>query len=237
MTHKNSLFILITLLIFSCTSSQSQTGKTSFTAKEFSEKINETANAQILDVRTPEEYAGGHLAHAKNIDWNDDNFMEQAGSLDKSKPVFVYCLSGGRSGQAATALRKEGFKTVYEMPGGMMEWRAKNMPLASAETVAQGMSLKQYEELLHTDKTVLIDFYAEWCIPCKKMKPYLEKLSKELAGTVNIIRIDADKNPELCKELHVENLPSLKIYKNKKLAWEHVGFVEESKLKGMLIAP
>lgn len=82
---------------------------------------------------------------------------------------------------------------------------------------------------------MLIDFYAEWCIPCKKMKPYLEKLSKELANTVTIVRIDADKNPELCKELSVENLPSLKLYKDKKLTWEHVGFIEENALRERLI--
>lgn len=145
---RNNLFILISLLIFSCTDSQSQTDKTRFTATEFAEKIKQTDDAQILDVRTPEEYKGGHIANAKNINWNDDNFMEHAHALDKSKPVFVYCLSGGRSGAAAKALRKEGFKTVYEMPGGMMEWRSKNMPSTSAETAMKGMSTPQYNELL-----------------------------------------------------------------------------------------
>ena len=228
---RNSVVLFIALLVFGCTTSQSQTDKTSFTAKEFSEKISETKNPQIIDVRTPEEYETGHITNAHNFNWNDDDFLKNVADLDKTKPVFVYCLSGGRSSDAAAALRKEGFNTVFEMPGGMMEWRAKNMPLASASTVSTGMNRQQYEELLQTDKTVLIDFYAEWCIPCKKMKPYLDKITKEMEETVSIIRIDADKNPELCKELHVENLPTLKLYKNNKLIWEHVGFVEEEALR------
>lgn len=232
---RNSILALLAVILFSCTDSQSQTDKTSFSAPEFLEKIQATKDAQVIDVRTPGEYEGGHIANARNINWNDDNFIANTASLDKSKPVFVYCLSGGRSGSAAKALRKEGFTTVYEMPGGMMEWRSKDLPLTTDKPVdAQAhseMTLAQYNALLETDKTVVIDFYAEWCIPCKKMKSYLDVMTKELSSTVDIIRIDADKNPAICKELNVENLPTIKVYKNKNLVWDHMGYVDENTLR------
>lgn len=231
---KTSFFALLTVILFSCTTSQSQTDKTSFSAPEFLEKIKATKDAQLIDVRTPGEFEAGHIENAKNINWNDDNFMADAANLDKTKPVFVYCLSGGRSGSAAKALRKEGFTTVYEMPGGMMEWRAKKMPLATGQAApapAAEMTMEQYEALLNSDKTIVVDFYADWCIPCKKMKPYLEKMEKELESSVTIIRIDADKNPTLCQALKVENLPTVKIYKNKKMTWDNIGFVEEATLR------
>lgn len=232
---RNSILALLAVILFSCTDSQSQTDKTSFSAPEFLEKIQAAKDAQVIDVRTPGEYEGGHIANARNINWNDDNFIANTASLDKSKPVFVYCLSGGRSGSAAKALRKEGFTTVYEMPGGMMEWRSKDLPLTTDKPVdAQAhseMTLAQYNALLETDKTVVIDFYAEWCIPCKKMKPYLDVMTKELSSTVDIIRIDADKNPAICKELNVENLPTIKVYKNKNLVWDHMGYVDENTLR------
>lgn len=231
---KTSFFALLTVILFSCTTSQSQTDKTSFSAPEFLEKIKATKDAQLIDVRTPGEFEAGHIENAKNINWNDDNFMAEVANLDKTKPIFVYCLSGGRSGSAAKALRKEGFTTVYEMPGGMMEWRSKKMPLATGQAApapSAEMTMEQYEALLNSDKTIVVDFYADWCIPCKKMKPYLEKMEKELESTVTIVRIDADKNPTLCQALKVENLPTVKIYKNKKMTWDNIGFVEETTLR------
>ena len=93
-----------------------------------------------------------------------------------------------------------------------------------------GYSLAQYNELLNSDKLVLIDIYAEWCGPCKKMKPFLDEISKELADKVVIIRIDANKNKSLCDSLGVEGLPTLKLYKNKELVWSNLGFITKEKL-------
>jgi thioredoxin len=119
-----------------------------------------------------------------------------------------------------------GFQTVYEMMGGMMKWRAANLPETTNNQVRKpGMSLAEYTKLIHTDKIVLVDFYAEWCLPCKKMKPYLEEIAKELTPNVEVIRINADEHSALMKELKVEALPVLKVYKNGKETWNNVGFI------------
>lgn len=77
---------------------------------------------QLLDVRTAEEYAGGHLALAANIDWMKEGFLESAGSqLSKDFPVFVYCRSGRRSAAAAAALSKQGYR-VSNLLGGYLAW-------------------------------------------------------------------------------------------------------------------
>jgi thioredoxin 1 len=143
----------------------------------------------------------------------------------------VYCLSGGRSGSAADKMRKAGFENVVEMPGGMIEWRANNLPETKISRTAKGMSLEQYQALLPSDKLVLIDFYADWCAPCKKMKPYLERIAVEMADKVTLVRIDADENVELCKKLNVTALPVLKLYKDNELAWENEGYIEEREVK------
>lgn len=80
--------------------------------------MKELSNASILDVRTPSEFSKGHLINALNYDWNGNEFDKQIAPLDKSKPVFVYCLSGGRSSSAANKMRSSGFTQVYEMDGG-----------------------------------------------------------------------------------------------------------------------
>ena len=106
---------LVAILLNSCSSGQTNsTTKTNLSAIEFADKIKELPNATIIDVRTPDEFSKGHLANANNYDWNGNEFDKQIALLDQSKPVFVYCLSGGRSSSAASKMRSEGFKTVYE---------------------------------------------------------------------------------------------------------------------------
>ena len=230
-----SLFLMV-VLISGC-NGQTKTDKTdqkSLSATSFAEKINATDNAVVLDVRTPGEFEKGHLADALNMDWNGSEFESQLATLDKEQPVFVYCLSGGRSAKAVAKLQEEGFTNVYEMPGGMMEWRANNLPEAAKKSGSNGMSMAQYEALLDSDKLVLVDFYADWCAPCKKMEPYLKKIAEEMGDKVSLVRIDADENAGLCKSLNVLGLPVLKLYKDKNIIWENVGFIGEEAVRAQL---
>ncbi len=231
---KNYLIIglaSLAIFFFSCTNGQTGSSQTNFSAIEFSEKIKELPSAPIVDVRTPEEFSKGHLQNAKNIDWNGSDFNKQIATLDKSKPVFVYCLSGGRSSSAANQMRSVGFKQVYELKGGIMKWRGANLPETTENTVIPtGMTKQQFDELLNSEKLVLIDFYADWCAPCKKMKPYLEEISKELADKVVVVRINADNNQALCKEMKIDGLPVLQLYKNKKLFWANEGYIDKTEV-------
>ena len=224
-----TLTLLVIAIFFnSCTNGQKQSEGTNLSAPEFAQKINELPSAPIIDVRTPSEFSKGHLNYALNVDWNGNDFENQISTLDKSKPVLVYCLSGGRSSAAAAKMRSEGFQQVYELAGGIMKWRAANLPEnASNGNTSQGMSRQQFDSFLNTDKLVLIDFYADWCAPCKKMKPYLEEISKDMADKVVVIRINADDNQALCRELKIDALPVLQIYRNKTLNWANSGFIDK----------
>lgn len=233
---RSAIILSIALLTFGlqgCLNSHAGNGKEQLEASEFANKLNETPGAQLVDVRTPEEYAKGHLLNARNFDWNGNDFDQQEATLDKSKPVFVYCLSGARSAAAAAKMRTDGFGQVYELDGGIMKWRAANLPESNEEgSVSNGMSKEQFEAMLVPDKLVLVDFYADWCGPCKKMKPYLEEISKDMVDKVVVIRINADDNQALCKALNIDMLPVLQVYKNKTLSWSNKGFIDkESVLK------
>ena len=226
---KINILLFLSLPVFaisSCSNGQVKSTNMVLEANDFADKINATAAAVVVDVRTPEEFSKGHLKKAKNFDWNGDDFQKQISQVDKSKPVFVYCLSGGRSGLAAKQMRSDGFKEVFELSGGMMKWRAAKLP--EEDQMTTGMTKAQFDELIVADKTVLIDFYADWCMPCKKMKPYLEEISKEMASTVTVIRINADDNQQLCRDLKIDALPVLQIYKNKSLSWSTIGFIEKA---------
>lgn len=222
------LFLTLSILFYNCSSTgQKQSAKTSYSATEFAEKIKELPTSPILDVRTPAEFAKGHLQNAKNINWNGNDFAAQIASFDKSKPVLIYCLSGARSAAAAQQMRADGFE-VYEMEGGIMKWRGSNLPeTMDDKPKAASLTKQQFDEMLNSDKSVLVDFYADWCAPCKLMKPYLDEISKDMTDKVTVIRINADDNQALLKELGVDELPVLQVYKKKALTWTNKGFVEK----------
>lgn len=82
------------------------------------------ASVQLVDVRTPDEYSQGHIKNAKNINFFDGDFVDQMSKLNKDEAVYIYCRSGGRSGRAAKKLKAAGFKRVYDLKGGFLNWTA-----------------------------------------------------------------------------------------------------------------
>lgn len=113
---KNSFYFLFICLIGSFSISKAQT--TNLTPQEFIAKVKTTKNAQLLDVRTPQEWEAGKIASSNCINYNDAAFKQQIEKLDKNKPVFVYCAVGGRSSKAAPILQQAGFKYIYNLTGG-----------------------------------------------------------------------------------------------------------------------
>lgn len=120
-TFRSFLALLVTFFLIACNGQTSDKIKT-IAATEFSKSINAEANPQIIDVRTPDEYATGFIKNATNIDWLGDTFETEAKSLDKKKTVYVYCKSGNRSGKAVKKLEELGFSKIVELKGGISEW-------------------------------------------------------------------------------------------------------------------
>lgn len=92
-------------------------------AKQFAETIKDP-RTQIIDARTPNEFKDGHIPGAVNMDINSKDFMRQSESLDKTRPVAVYCRSGRRSKVAAEKLSSKGFD-VIELDGGIISWEGE----------------------------------------------------------------------------------------------------------------
>jgi len=225
----SSTILGLALIISSCTNSQPS--ETNLDPKDYANKIEEFTDETILDVRTPGEFSEGHIEGAININWNSPSFAQEIQKLDKNKPVMVYCLSGGRSSSAASKLKKEGFTTVYELNGGMMQWRNQKLPETEHSSAKkEEISIEGFKKLVQSEDYVLVDFYAEWCGPCKKMKPSLDEISTEYAAHVTVIRIDVDKNPTIAKEMNIEGLPTIHLYKKNALIWQKLGFVSKEEM-------
>lgn len=126
MKNRIPFLLLIIAIAAGCTQGQN---KNVLAPRAFADKLQATSESTLIDVRTPEEFSEGHIAGARNYDWNGGHFEHQVMGLDKSRPVFVYCLKGGRSSSAAARLRDMGFKEVYELEGGSAKWQAAKLPL------------------------------------------------------------------------------------------------------------
>ena len=122
------IFFLLPVLLLAL-GCQGQTGSQKLAVDSFENKLTGTSDKIILDVRTADEYKKGHLANATLIDYYGSNFKDQINQLDKSKPVFVYCASGGRSASAAKILGQLGFKEVYDLQGGFNAWSNAKKPV------------------------------------------------------------------------------------------------------------
>jgi thioredoxin 1 len=88
----------------------------------------------------------------------------------------------------------------------------------------------KFNELIATDTPLLVDFFAEWCGPCKMMKPILNDVKLLLGEQVRIIKIDVDKNPAIAQQFSIQGVPTLMLFKNSEILWRQSGVVQASRL-------
>jgi len=90
--------------------------------------------------------------------------------------------------------------------------------------------MSSFSQLINQNKPVLIDFYAEWCGPCKMMTPILKDVKKELGASISIIKIDVDKNQELSGKYQVRGVPTLMLFKAGKQLWRQSGLLQKDEI-------
>ncbi len=220
--------VCLQLIVFTSCNSKAQTATIS--TSEFEKAITQN-EIQILDVRTASEFQSGYLKNALQADWNNEvEFKQRVKALDKTKPVYTYCLSGVRSNEAMQWLKQNGFTSVYNLKGGINAWKQANKPLEGASNIKQ-ITLQEYQSLIPLDKTVLVDIGAKWCPPCKKMKPIIDSL---VAEKFTIIKIDGGSQTDICKQLHIESFPVFIVYKNGKEVERRQGILSTQELKQLL---
>jgi thioredoxin 1 len=98
----------------------------------------------------------------------------------------------------------------------------------------QAMANASFSELIKSDTPTLLDFHAEWCGPCKMMKPVLEQLKSEMGDRVRVIQIDVDRNQKLAEMFQIRGVPTFAIFKNGELKWMQAGMQDLQKLKNLI---
>ncbi len=202
--------------------------------------ISRQVKGTVLDVRTPAEYANGHIESAGQLDYYASDFKRKLLLLPKDQPVYLYCNTGYRSKKAADILIKNGFTQVYNLESGIMEWNLHELPVvvekdARPDTENQ-MEWDEYFALINSDKPVFIDFYAPWCGPCRKMMPMIDGLAEEYKGKVSIVKINADASKKLVKELQIIGVPHFVLYASGNKIYEHSGIITKTEVTDLLEA-
>lgn len=93
------------------------------------EEVLEAEKVQLIDVRTKREFAGSHIKNSKNIVYQGVDWNKQVASLDKDKPVYVYCARGVRSAKCASILEDAGFTKIFDLDGGITKWINEGRPI------------------------------------------------------------------------------------------------------------
>ncbi len=96
--------------------------------------------------------------------------------------------------------------------------------------------MSKFSELINQDKPVLVDFFAEWCGPCKMMSPILKEVKDNLKDRVSIIKVDVDKNQALAAKYQVKGVPTMLLFKKGKQVWRQSGVLQKNELINIITA-
>ncbi len=94
--------------------------------------------------------------------------------------------------------------------------------------------LGNFNNIINSNQPVLVDFFAEWCGPCKVQAPILKEVAQEFSGKAKIIKVDVDKNPEIASRFQIRGVPTLAIFKNGQTVWKQSGVMDKMNLTQIL---
>ena len=95
--------------------------------------------------------------------------------------------------------------------------------------------MESFSEIINADQPVLVDFYADWCGPCKAMNPVIREVAKSVQGKARVIKVDIDRSVEAAQAYQVQAVPTFVMFRNGKIVWRHSGMIDKHSLMKVLM--
>lgn len=201
------------------------------------EKLIRSGSGTLLDVRTLGEFQNGHIMNAGQLNFYALDFKQKLLLLPKNQPIYLYCNTGYRSQRAAEILVDNGYKNVYNLEHGILEWNLRGFPVivdpnAKPDTENK-MEFDEFTALINSGQLVFVDFYAPWCAPCREMMPRIDSLKSEYKNRITIVKINVDASKRLTKELGIVSVPYLVLYYKGKAQYTLNGIIDKQELENV----
>ena len=135
-----------------------------------------------------------------------------------------------RINKLTTTILVLAFATFYSCGSGT---KADNNPSTGNEIKAIE-TMASFNDIINGNTPVLVDFYADWCSPCKMMAPIMQQVSKELEGKVKVIKVNVDKNEDAARKYQIRSIPTMILFKNGKAVWQGVGVMQADQIKAIV---
>jgi len=192
-------------------------------SNEFNTLIK-SGKGMLLDVRTKGEFDNEHIDNSGQLNYYAFDFKKKLDLLPKEQEIYLYCNTGYRSEKTAKILIKKGFTNVYNLERGIMEWNFEELPVIAGEKTGKKqkdkVSIEEFAHTIASDTLVLIDFYAPWCGPCRKMMPLIDSIKTQYHTRMKVFKVNSDVSKKLIKQQKIIGVPLFRIYRNNELLFE-----------------
>ena len=202
------------------------------------DSLIKTGKGMLLDVRTKGEFDNEHIKNSGQLNYYALDFKKKLDLLPKDQEIYLYCNTGYRSEKTAKTLIKKGFTHVYNLERGIMEWNFVELPVVIGQKTNKvqpdKVSIEAFNKVINSDTLVLIDFYAPWCGPCRKMMPLIDSIKTKYHPQMQVFKVNSDVSKKLIKQQKIIGVPLFRLYRNNELLFEKDGMLSRNELEDII---
>lgn len=229
--------LLLFLFAGAITSAGQAQGLSGLEPDIFQRSLSNSTDIQLIDLRKESDFQEAHIRNAIYMDYEARDFDENVLSrVDKDRPLYLYCYTGTKAQNAGLYLKELGFKEIYYLKGGLINWITQSKPYISEKLNTEPIAAftnHDLDKIIARNKNVFIFLSAPWCKYCKIMEPIVRENTGEVFG-IKLLKIDGSKELAIAERFQLTDTPTFVYFQNGKQVWRYSGEISEDKLQDIL---